>query len=159
MPAGTEINSESPAIPSASPDMKLKGVRGWLFLFCLGPTLTPVLSLLAIVSWISPIQAAYIQFEPSWTIAGRISLLLAGAAINVLLFVYSIYTASALWKMSPMAIRRVASWLGLVFIIGLLDSMISANVSAFIRQFVGVLIWGSYFQKSKRVMATYGRNL
>jgi hypothetical protein len=118
-----------------------------------------VLSLLAIVSWISPIQAAYIQFEPSWTIAGRISLLLAGAAINVLLFVYSIYTASALWKMSPMAIRRVASWLGLVFIIGLLDSMISANVSAFIRQFVGVLIWGSYFQKSKRVMATYGRNL
>ena len=140
--------------PGASSEAtELRGIGGWLLLFCAGLT---VISPLVVVA-----EAA--NSKDGLTIATDLGL----AALYI-------YTGIGLWRTKA----NYFKWLKVCFVVNLIlgvlgilgsiwtqpDSLqhelsTSNDLAASIRSIVGVAIWGSYFRKSKRVRVTYGRNL
>lgn len=128
----------------------LKGIRGWLLLFCLGIVFVQPLAL---------IVASDTAFE---------------AVFNLLLGAFSAYTGICLWRVKPNALRMVKVYFVLVLsiaTIAILASVVTTHsapssetpqtnvLTDGARMLIGVAIWWSYFKKSKRVKATYGANL
>lgn len=131
----------------------LRGVGGWLLLFCVGLTV------------ISPIivVAEAVNSKDGLIIATDLGL----AALYI-------YTGVGLWRTKTNSFK----WLKVCFVVNLILGALailgsiwtqsgpledhfssSNNLTAGIRAVIGVVIWWSYFAKSKRVKATYGRNL
>jgi Protein of unknown function (DUF2569) len=129
-----------------------KGVGGWLLLFCLGTTiLTPVMLLREAMNNSSDLTVV---------------------AIDIGLTVLALSTGIALWSHSRYALPLVRAYfiaqLALAVLIILANTVGSAAagpqssgnfVYQGIRTFLVVALWWSYFHKSERVLATYGRNL
>jgi hypothetical protein len=129
---------------------ELVGVGGWLGWFCVVITIiSPAIVLLGTFS------------EPS-----------AYSAIDVGLAAFSIFTGVSIWKVSPRALKLTRILLIIQFCLGallvlaqILDSSSatsshgSTSDPTGTRMLVGSVIWFSYFKKSKRVKATFGRNI
>jgi hypothetical protein len=153
----TEVASvQRPSISLEEPSVDFSGfngVRGWLLFYCISITVIGPLFLLA--------EVAESKNVPS-------------IAFGLALAVLSIYTGVGLWKRKTSALR----WLKVYFLVnlalaalclaasiilrkGYLERDLSINplVDVSLRIVSSVIIWWAYFKKSKRVKATYGRNL
>jgi hypothetical protein len=129
---------------------ELVGIGGWLGWFCVVITIiSPAIILLGTFS------------EPS-----------AYSAIDLGLAAFSIFTGVNVWKVSPRALRLIRILLLIQFCLGallVLAQIFDASSAASshsatsdptgTRMLIGSVIWLWYFKKSKRVKATFGRNI
>jgi hypothetical protein len=131
-----------------------RGVRGWLLLFCVGLVVVQPLGLL---------------FEAVNSGDAFV------AGFNFLLGAFAIYTGIALWRVATNALRLVKVYFVVVLIVATLaiaSGILTAPATRVsqtpsqdnfltvgFRALISVVIWWSYFKKSKRVKATYGANL
>ena len=128
---------------------ELVGVRGWLAWFCIvAAIVSPVIVLVSTLAEPSP----YSLFDLALT-------------------VYSVLTGVAIWKLWPRALKLTKVLLIIQFAIGvilvagqILDSSTANSSSATpdvsgARVLVFSIVWFSYFKKSRRVRATFGRNI
>ena len=141
------------ASPVAQPVAgELRGVGGWLLLFCIWITIVDPIYALRLLPFLR-----YIHLN--WTLP--LSLLLIG---------YGVVTGIHLWRGRVGALMLLRVYFGLMlaltlFSIGLLfygtlGMHISIwSVFAWCRTFAFLGIWVTYFRVSKRVRATYGANL
>jgi zinc-ribbon domain len=119
---------------------ELIGVGGWLKWFCF------------VVTILSPLIV----------VAGAFSDFTGYSLFDLGLAAYSIYTGVNVWNVSPRALRFVKVLLiihfclGALIIIGNLGTP-AANDPAGSRMLISSIVWFSYFKKSKRVKATFGR--
>lgn len=142
----------APAVVSTTVD-PLKGMGGWLLLFCLG-----LVAVQPIALFLEAINSG--------------DALVAG--FNLLLGVLAICTGVALWRVASNALRLVKAYFVVVLIVGILaivGGIVTASatpsqtppqenfLTVGFRMLIGVAIWWYYFRKSKRVKATYGANL
>ena len=145
-----ESTAESAFSSQSAPD-PLRGVQGWLLLFCLGITFVQPIALL--LSSENVVEAGF----------------------NLSLGTFSVYTGISLWRRTGNALRLVKIYFIVVLILAALaiasgimtltatpaseppsqDNLLTIGI----RMLIGVAIWWSYFKKSKRVKATYGDNL
>jgi hypothetical protein len=150
--AGVQRPPISPELPSVD-FSGFYGVRGWLLLFCISQTIIGPVVVLA--------EAAKSKSFPT-------------IAIDLGLTALSIYTGVALWRRRTNSFRWLKAYFLVLLtfaVLGLLASIIlrrsylerdlSINpvLGGCIRTVASVIIWWAYFKKSKRVRATYGRNL
>ncbi len=150
MPPSSEKSAAANSVGTPSTVDPLKGIRGWLLLFCLGIVFVQPLVL---------IVASDTAFE---------------AVFNLLLGAFSLYAGICLWRVRPNALRLVKVYFVLVLSIAtlaILASVVTTHsapssetpqtnvLTDGARMLIGVAIWWSYFKKSKRVKATYGANL
>ena len=155
-----ELNDSNvaPDQPQGDPEVErirtqypeLVGVGGWLGWFCV------------VITVISPAIVLVGTFsEPS-----------VYSAIDVGLAAFSIFTGVSIWKVSSRALKLTKILLITQFCLGALlvlaqmlesssatSSHSSSSDPTGVRMLVGCVIWFSYFKKSKRVKATFGRNL
>ena len=137
----------------SSDETEFYGVRGWLMLYCINLTLlNPLYILVELVP-----RKDFLTF-----------------AINVGLATLFIYTGTGLWRQRANCLE----WLETCFVIQLIaaciliasstlskhglwepDLSLNPQLEAGIRSLASTIIWWGYFKKSKRVRATYGRNL
>jgi uncharacterized protein DUF2569 len=159
VPPGTTTRSTSTLQPPLSPPAvsneatQLRGVGGWLLLFCAGLTVISPLIVLA--------EAANSKDIPS-------------IAIDLGVAALYIYTGIGLWRVKTDSFK----WLKVCFVVNLILGLLgilgsiwtqpdsleqklssSNDLASGARPIIGVVIWWSYFGNSKRVRATYGRNL
>jgi hypothetical protein len=130
----------------------LRGVGGWLLLFCVGLTM------------VAPALAVFRAFQ---------SLVLMSVALQLLIASYQLYVGVLLWKMTPNALGTLKVYFIVVAVLGGLCIVAAGAVltvprlSAFsvrflwdgVRTLVSTGIWWMYFRESRRVRNTYGRNL
>jgi hypothetical protein len=149
-PAPTQVPT-TPTQPLHPELEKLRGIGGWLLLFCFGTTIG------------SP---AVIASEMT-TLNDPFGLFLDGT-----LALFSLAVGLVVWTKRPLAFKLLKPYFITVFVLGAL-AMIgtimesSSNLSQsdtqdlaqFFRMMIFSAIWWSYFRKSKRVFATFGRNL
>jgi hypothetical protein len=128
----------------------LVGVGGWLAWFCI------------VITVISPAIVLVGTFsEPS-----------VYSVIDVGLAAFSIFTGVSIWKVSSRALKLTKILLIIQLCLGALlvvaqilesssatSSHSSSSDPTGMRMLAGSVIWFSYFKKSKRVKATFGRNL
>ena len=126
------------------------GVGGWLLWFCIMTTIvTPMIDIGSTLS------------NPS-----------AISVMGLGLTAFVVSTGVNLWKMRPRALRltkillAIQFWLGLLLFIA--EIAATANESSAgdsrpdsgpFRMLVSSIIWWFYFKKSKRIKATFGRNM
>ncbi len=141
----------------------LKGVSGWLLLFCLGLTVfSPLITVFSLVGAYS--DAPFDRFPSLLTVTVIDTLLSAG------LMAFSIYAGVALWRIRPGAVETAKKYLlcflGYQVIAAILPFMAGLPSSAneamtaevaknVVRSVFYVAIWYSYLNRSKRVKATY----
>jgi uncharacterized protein DUF2569/zinc ribbon protein len=132
---------------------ELRGVGGWLLLFCVGLTVISPLFVLA--------EAVNSKDIPT-------------IAIDLGLAALYIYSGIGLWRVKTDSFK----WLKVCFVVNLILGLLgilgsiwtqpdslehklssSNDLASGARPIIGVVIWWSYFRNSKRVRATYGRNL
>jgi len=128
----------------------LVGVGGWLGWFCI------------VITVISPAIVLVGTFsEPS-----------VYSVIDVGLAAFSIFTGVSIWRVSSRALKLTKILLIIQLCLGALlvvaqilesssatSSHSSSSDPTGARMLAGSVIWFSYFKKSKRVKATFGRNL
>jgi hypothetical protein len=145
------------------PNSALKGVSGWLLLFCLGLTVfSPLLTLFSLV-------AAYSD-APFHRFPGLLTVTVIDTLLSVGLMAFSVYAGVGLWRIRPGAVqtakRYLLCFLGyqviaavLPFTAGLPSSANEAITAEVVKNVVRgvfyVAIWYSYLNGSKRVKATY----
>ncbi len=128
---------------------ELVGVRGWLAWFCIiAAIISPIIVVVGILSEPSPYSVFHLA-----------------------LAVFSVVTGIAIWKLWPQALKLTKILLIIQFVIGAIlvasqilnsSAMASSNASpdaGGARALVGSIVWFSYFKKSRRVRATFGRNI
>lgn len=160
---GKQTTEAKPVVDSSD---KYRGIGGWLALFCF--------AVLAGRPWRTVTET--LQFELDITMA-RISgeyratelntLLIAGRTQTVLLILltlYGIFVGVRLLQEKPSAIKHVKRLLiaGLVYVIG--SAIVALSLWAIVdwralASIAIIAIWWAYFARSKRVRATFGRNL
>lgn len=130
----------------------LRGVGGWLLLFCVG------------LIFIAPLYgAAEILENPTDVFVIVFDLSLAA---------FSIYTGITIWRIQPIALKLVKAYFIVSLVVACLAILgsFSADLKETqgkttsplvigLRLLVYVAIWWSYFKKSARVKATFGSNL
>jgi hypothetical protein len=136
---------------------ELKGVKGWLFFFCLVIGIfTPIMVIYNIGAW-GDVSSSYysgIDTIKTYDIFG--GLLIGG---------FGIYTAYCLWKIRPNAVKTAKIFIiaaaieNLLLMILLLSLDLPSTaediaVQPFLRLIV-LACWYAYFTKSRRVKATY----
>ncbi len=144
------------AIPPAASfrNRGLQPVGGWLLFFCIVLVIMGPLSVLAEVMTLSSNGPD----TPDITIV--VILDLARAALGVA-------TGIVVWNVRPMAFTLLWIYFGLVALLGILGiigfAMAEQNrpedLIVSIRSLIYVAIWATYFHRSQRVRATFGRNL
>jgi hypothetical protein len=143
------MHPEESAISKTEPnneqkDASFNGVGGWLLLFCIGAAI--IVPLTNLVEGIGSTSAAT-------------------KVICFVLTVIAVGTGVALWTKKPYALTLVPVYLVALFLVGVLavvGSVISRDVSQSpigLRTVIYSFIWFLYFRMSRRVKATYGRNL
>jgi hypothetical protein len=136
---------------------ELKGVKGWLFFFCLViGVFTPIMAIYNIGAWGDVSSSYYSGIETIKTYDIICSLFIGG---------FGIYTAYFLWKIKPNAVKIAKMFIiaagiyNLLLLIMLfsLDLPSSADQIApqVIVRIIVLACWYSYFNKSRRVKATY----
>lgn len=171
--AGTAAAGSVPApVPAPGPSLaaqpQYKGVGGWLLLFCIGATiLSPlIIAVRTIALWA---DTATLDILPAYR-----TIVLATTIANVVIVAAALNAGIALWRVRPGALTAV-KWfflvLGLailalypvVFALQLEPTVMAGAITGqtidAVRAGIFILIWWLYFKKSKRVLATYGRNL
>lgn len=162
----------APAAPIPAPGNKqYHGVGGWLLLFCISCTLlSPAMIVFTMAQSWNTVNRA-MEANPGFRIYG-----LAVYGSNILLIVSSVFAGLALWTKNRDALRAVAFFFcalaltavtayGLPYALRLGSRVTDAlwkedtGLRELPRMGIYLLIWVSYFKKSKRVLATYGRNL
>lgn len=132
---------------------RLRGVGGWLLLFCIVTTITAPLAHIA--------DAA----KTNDTVVGL---------IDVSFTILAFYTGLSVWRVRRQAFRWVRAYLITVVCLGIVTYILSLgqasdtvaeliatrlNSSQTIGSVIAAVMWWQYFKKSKRVNATFGRNL
>jgi len=131
---------------------ELRGVRGWLLLFCVWLAIVDPLYSLRVLPYLR-----YISLN--WTLP-----------LSLALVVYGMVTGIQLWRVRPGALTLLRIYFGFVvaltlFTIGLMfyGSFLMHvgiwSVFAWVETAAFLAVWVTYFRVSKRVRATYGRNL
>ncbi|HWG39836.1 MAG TPA: DUF2569 family protein [Candidatus Acidoferrales bacterium] len=131
--------------PMRRPD--LKGVGGWLMFFCISLTL------------LSPLFMAARVWGDGM---GLVSM------IDIAVTAFGMVVGIMLWNVHPRAFLLLWIYFGLLaffLVLGIAGSFVGSeeqNPNQFVLLFRGliyVIVWFSYFKKSDRVQATFGRNL
>lgn len=147
--APTELlMTENHSIETFSETVRLNGIRGWLLLFCIGMTALGPLSTLS--------QTANSSNTSE-------SIFLSAFAV------YQLYVGISVWRVSARAILDLRVFFIVLLCVGVTSLVIAAlgarsglepgpAVANGIRALGFSIIWGLYFEHSKRVRATFGRN-
>lgn len=142
-PTGTAMPT-APLLPELQ---KLQGIGGWLLFFCI--VVTVVHPLVNLAEAVATPQPGVIFLD----------LLLSAAAVT---------TGVSVWSKRSWAFTMVKTYFIIMIVVSVLifigaatETNVEARVDSFvtgIRVLIWVAIWWSYFRKSKRVLATFGRN-
>ncbi|MGC8551136.1 MAG: hypothetical protein ACP5M4_15770 [Acidobacteriaceae bacterium] len=130
----------------------LRGVGGWLLLFCVG---------LAIVA---PALDVIHAFQNP---------LLLSLTLLMMIAAYQLFVGVLLWKVAPGALGNLKVYFIAVVVLGVvclgagMAVLASPRLSLYsgrflldgVRALLSTLLWWLYFHKSRRVRNTYGRNL
>ena len=150
-------------VEQASP---YKGVRGWLLWLCLGLTVfSPIVTVVMLArGWGQSVQ--YLDRFPGLTVVNAIDTIL-----SVGLMAFSIYAGVQLWRVRSHVVSTAKKYFVcllayqgiaavLPFMAGLppeaSQEILKAVARDAVRAIIGVVIWYSYLNKSRRVQATYG---
>ena len=137
-----------PAAPGA-----LRGVSGWLLLFCIWVTIFSPLMALQVLPYLR-----YLTLNPFLLVSLGVTL-------------YGIFTGIQLWTVRPQALTHLRVYFGLVLAWALLSFVtvfrlgrgpMAVGISAlagFGLEFLFLGIWVTYFRVSRRVRNTYGASL
>ena len=147
-------------------DRRLRGVGGWLLLFCVGLTiLSPLVTLSTIVVGFGESPEVFDEF-PRLRI-----IMLAETVLCGTMMAFSVYAGICLWTIRPGAVRIAKCYLlcllGAQTISAILpfaanlpaeanEAMLGEVAKDSIRTVIYVAIWYSYLNCSERVRATYG---
>jgi ribosomal protein L40E len=133
---------------------ELRGIGGWLLFFCVTVTLVGPL-----------VNIAEIAQNPNDSVT---------VALDLMLAVFKIITGVVVWRISPYALKLVKAYFIVTLVISCLSVVgsLSTNLNDVAHQsapsnglgagfqgLIGVILWWSYFRKSRRVKATFGSNL
>lgn len=149
----------------SEPASPYKGVRGWLLWLCLGLTVfSPIVNVIMLArSWGESSQ--YFDRFPGFVVVNVIDTVLSLALMG-----FSIYAGMQLWRLQPRAVSIAKKYLlcllvyqgiaaVLPFMAGLPaeanQEMLKEVLRDGVRTVIGVAIWYSYLNKSRRVRATY----
>lgn len=143
---------------------RLRGVEGWLLLFCVGTAILSPLELLT-EAILRPLGLVDVGFLRPLGLP------------NIALTALAICTGVALWRGRPNALGLAKAYLislvcwDVLLVIVALSAQQSTEVSyqampvaaqavaEGVVEIIAVVFWWFYFKKSKRVKATFGRNL
>ena len=152
-----------------SGDEKLKGVRGWLLLFCFSLTVLDPVAVIVNLFTAADAAKPYFAQDP-----GLMRLVLANGVAGIALSVFSLYAGISLWRRLARRSRRRAQipadrsrllgpcpllphLLGPTKLGGSRESFAVVSInSLFTILYVGA--WYLYLDRSRRVRATYGEN-
>jgi hypothetical protein len=115
----------------------LHGIGGWLLLFCIQNTILAALDgiLLLFRSWVG-----------------------IGDLLIACITAFAVFTGVSVWRVRPYALRVVETYL--IFVFGWTGwQLLYHQTGEQYFTIIGVVLWWLYFKKSKRVKATFGRNL
>ena len=145
--------------------LRYKGVGGWLLWLCLGLTvLSPALTLVMLTKSYSD-SAQYFARLP-----GLATLSVIDTILSLALMAFSIYAGVMLWRIRPGAVATAKIYLlcnlayhvvasVLPFMVGLPSEvshgLLKEAVRGTVQSIIGVAIWYSYLNVSRRVRATY----
>ena len=159
MPASASpMTAAAPALaPEATPQLvvpagKLRGVGGWLLLFCV---------------WITVIDSLFALPLLDYLRHGALNWMLS---LSLGLTAYGVFTGIQLWRGDRRALVFLRIYFVLVFVFALITFAAYFRVlyfygtsfwvgTAWVRVVAFLAIWVTYFRVSKRVRDTYGRNL
>ncbi|MCP5053691.1 MAG: DUF2569 domain-containing protein [bacterium] len=144
---------------------KYEGVKGWLLLFCVSLTILLPLSVL---------YGIFQEYDAMTQLSRQFPFLRtytpAYIVLSLIVVIYSLYTGHALWTKKNGAVRTARIFLGFYFVsvvvIGLLPFMVGIPSileevlqtelrREIFRASIYFGVWFLYFNRSKRVKATY----
>ncbi|MGD2295544.1 MAG: DUF2569 family protein [Candidatus Aminicenantes bacterium] len=141
---------------------KYYGVKGWLLFFCVSLTiLSPILTSFVLITSYGEFLASFYNYLSLRIIA------ILYILISISITIFGIVAGVKLWVKRPNAVRITRAYLTtlllfniygglLVFLMELLVHSVSGSyLREFIGAFIYFFIWNSYFNKSKRVKATF----
>jgi hypothetical protein len=162
---GYDFITRETVAPSLASQGKYKGVDGWLLLLCLRLTVfSPIVTLVMLARSYGQSTQYFEQFPSLRTISVIVT------ALSLGFMAFSVYAGVGLWQVRQGAVETAKRYflceLGyqvvaavLIFTAGLPSAvnqeMFEEVVREGVREVVGVAIWYSYLNKSKRVKATY----
>lgn len=150
--AAAPVAAPAPAPAPAAP-VALRGVGGWLLVFCIWITIFSPLMELRVLPYLR-----YLTLNPFLLVSLGVTL-------------YGVFTGIQLWTVRPQALTHLRIYFGLVLVTALLSVVtffrmvggeMAVGVSAvagFAREFLFLAVWVAYFRVSQRVRNTYGANL
>jgi Protein of unknown function (DUF2569) len=166
--------NETSSVTNGQPDLsnstdgqpQYKGVSGWLLIFCIVQVIVnPVLVLRSLgETW-------YENFQRFQQIPGLLTFAVLDTVLILGVTAFSIYAGESLWSIRAGAVKIAKRYLltvlgyyivgvGLPFIIKLSpttsDKLFLWSLVRLVMGAIFVSLWYSYFNKSKRVKATYG---
>ncbi len=145
----------------------LRGVEGWLLVFCMFLILTPFMELPYIIIYYID-TSSYLQWYPALETVINIDIVL-----SFLIFLYGIYAGINLWRIHPNAIRSANLYLNFLLAYSIIFfftafliltdvpyNQVTQEVFGYILydtigSITFILIWKSYLRNSKRVKITY----
>lgn len=145
---------------------ELKGVRGWLLLFCLNLTILDPSAVLFNLFVVSNLAKPYFSQHP-----GFFRLVLVNGVVGIALAVFSLYAGVSLWKRLPGAPAAAKKYLAAIsafsiaapFLPSLFGSEDVPNRETFYLNCLNSLFtliyataWYLYLKRSRRVRETYG---
>ena len=151
-PAPAATPAAAPAPLSAAPGA-LRGVGGWLLLFCIWVTIFSPLMELRLLPYLR-----YLTLNP---------FLLVSFAVTA----YGVFTGIQLWTVRPQALTHLRIYFGIVLVATLVSvatffRMVRGETmggiwvfAGWLRAFLFLAVWVAYFRISQRVRNTYGANL
>lgn len=149
--AGTAPAAAGATAPAASGE--LRGVGGWLLLFCIWVTIFSPLMELRVLPYLR-------YLGDNW-------MLLVSLGVTV----FGIVTGVQLWRVKPQALVLLRLYFGGVLTMAVLSIFLFFRAThgemlggiwvfgGWLRTFLFLGIWIAYFRVSKRVRNTYGANL
>jgi len=143
-------------------ESKYYGVKGWLLFFCLSLIiLSPILTSFILITSYDEFLSLFYGY-PALRVIAILYIL-----INIGIIIFGIVAGVKLWTKRPNAVRITRAYLTafllfniygelLFFIMELLAHSVSGSyLQGLIGSFIYFFIWNSYFNKSKRVNATF----
>jgi len=154
------------AMSATCENPRLKGVRGWLLLFCLIlTTVSPIANVF--LCWRTYTRLAWGQSHVAMDV--RFSFVI-DVALTASFIIFGIYAGIALWRVRSGAVGVARNYLSFYFLANIAMASLpfllgGASLSrraihqalwSVVPAYIFYSIWTSYLKKSKRVRATYG---